>query len=293
MVIDAESLQTRCRQPLEPGVRYSGLLLGRSGMFYAYGARRVASGRWDAVLTIGDARTGDLKGSHTLRKAERGARAHWGKSWWIYGAALSGDERRIVLSYHGGDTTGADWFRISPPSDISAGGMAERRCRDRPPQWPCGPGRTDVPRVHGAVKAFGAGFIGATGGNDLLELDRRGHGVGRPGVRKNTSHLMDFAVDDDRRHVYVSACARRATIQRFDLEQGSREDVPSGAFCGSPLAISGGRFLFLAAGRVTKSGYPSPRTKELRLVDLEERGAGRRIPRSASPVDAVIVRLAR
>jgi hypothetical protein len=38
-VIDAQSLQTRCRHPLEHRISYSGLLLGRSGMFYAYGCR--------------------------------------------------------------------------------------------------------------------------------------------------------------------------------------------------------------------------------------------------------------
>jgi hypothetical protein len=293
MVIDAQSFRTRCSYPLEPGIRYSGLLLGRSGMFYAYGARRVGPGRWDAVLTIGDARTGELKSTHTLRDAERGTPTFWGKNWSVYWAALSADERRLLVSYHGGDTTGADWFRLSPTFGISAGGMAERRCVDRAPRWPCGPGRTDVPRVHGAVTAVGAGFVGATGTNDLLELDRRGQPIGRLQVRENTSHLMDFALDDDRRRVYVSSCARRPTIQRFDLERGRRASVPSGSFCGRPLAIYGDRLLFLAALRVSRSGYPTTATEELRLVDLEERDGGRRVPRSASPVDAVVVRLQR
>jgi hypothetical protein len=293
MVIDAQSFKTRCTHPLEPGVRYSGLILGRSGMFYAYGAKQVRPRRWDAVLTIGDARTGKLEGSHTLRQAARGGSASWGKNWLVYWAALSADERRLVVSYHGGDTTGADWFRISPSFDISVGGMAERRCVDRPPRWPCGPGRTDVPRVHGSVTAVGGGFVAATGTNDLLELDRRGHGIGRLRVRENTSHLMDFALDDDRRHVYVSACAKRPTIQRFDLDRGRRATVPSGSFCGRPLAIYRDRFLFLAALRANRSGYPTATTEELRLVDLEERDAGRRVPRSMSPVDAVVVRVRR
>jgi hypothetical protein len=292
-VIDAQSLQTRCSHPLEPGIRYSGLRLGRSGMFYAYGARPAGPRRRDAVLTIGDARTGDLKGSHTLREAVRRDPAHWGKDWSVYRAALSADERRLFLSYHGGDTTGADLFRISPTLDISATGMAERRCANRPPRWPCGPGRTDAPRVHGAVTAVGAGFVGTTGTNDLLELDRGGHRIRRLRVRENNSHLMDFALNDDRRHLYVSACARRPTIQRFDLERGRLGTVPSGAVCGRPLAIYGNRFLLLAALRGNKSGYPTTTTEELRLLDLEERGAGRRVPRSASPVDAVVVRLSR
>lgn len=34
-VIDPQSLETRCRHLLEYGVRYSGLLVDRSGMFYS------------------------------------------------------------------------------------------------------------------------------------------------------------------------------------------------------------------------------------------------------------------
>jgi hypothetical protein len=63
--------------------------------------------------------------------------------------------------------------------------------------------------------------------------------------------------------------------------------------CGRPLAIHGDRFLFLAAVRVSKAGFPTTTAQELRLLDLEERDAGRRVPRSASPLDAVVVRLQR
>jgi hypothetical protein len=128
LVIDAQSFQTRCRHPLEPGVRYSGLLLGRSGMFYAYGAKRVRSSRWDAVLTIGDARTGELKGSHTLREAARGASAstHWGKNWQVYSAALSAEATLPAAT-----------------------GFASRRgSTSRPAAWPSGAvwtGRRDGP----------------------------------------------------------------------------------------------------------------------------------------------------
>jgi hypothetical protein len=104
---------------------------------------------------------------------------------------------------------------------------------------------------------------------------------------------MDFALDDDRRHVYISACARRPTIQHFDLERGRRGTVPSGTFCGRPLAVYRDRFLILAAARVRKSGYPSTITEELRLLDLEDRDAGQRVPRSTAPLDAIVVRLQR
>ena len=72
-VIDAASFKTRCSYPLERGVRYSGLLLGRSERLYAFGNKRAGgSRRWDAVLTIVDVETGAVAASETLREAERG-----------------------------------------------------------------------------------------------------------------------------------------------------------------------------------------------------------------------------
>jgi hypothetical protein len=140
------------------------------------------------------------------------------------------------------------------------------------------------------VTAVGAGFVAATGTSDLLELDRDGHGVGRLRVRDNKGHLMDFALDRDLRHVYISSCARRPTIQRFHLVRGRRGTVPSGPFCGRALAVYRDRFLFLAAARVNKLGYPASVTEELRLLDLEDRDAGQRVTHSASPLDVVVVR---
>jgi len=184
VVVDTATLETRCTHPLEKGVRYSGLVLGRSGRAYASGAKRVgAPGRWDAVLTITDAETGAVAGSHTLRKAERGYRRDAGRDWYPYGGALSPDERRIAVSYHGNDTTGADLFTVSRDADVLGS-----------PRTPVG---IDIELAHGAVAALRTGFVATAGELGLLQLDRDGRVVRRVPIAPK-SHLMDLAVDTSR-----------------------------------------------------------------------------------------------
>jgi hypothetical protein len=287
-VIDAASLKTRCSHPLEKGTRYSGLLLGRSGKLYALGNKRAqGSKRWDAVLTIVDLETGAVVARQTLREAERGKWRGWGTDWFAYWGALSTDERRLILSYHGRDTTGADLFRISPGSRVSASGRAERRCHGRGPRWPCGPGRADIPLMHGAVAAVETGFLGATGEHGLLRLDRRARVVGRTPVATD-DHLMDFALGGARSLVYVSSCGRRPAIQRLDLARNRRQTLPSGRFCGRPLAVHRDRSLVLAATPVDRRGYPAGPPR-LRLIDLEDPHSGAAVRRSEAPLDALVV----
>jgi hypothetical protein len=287
-VIDAASFKTRCSYPLEKGVRYSGLLLGRSGRLYAFGNKVAGSApRWDAVLTIVDMETGAVTASQTLREAERGRWRGWGTDWFAYGGALSADERRLILSYHGRDTTGADEFRISRGSRVSASGRGERRCRGRGPRWPCGPGRVDIPFMHGAVAPVGRGFVGATGEYGLLRLDQRAREVGRTPVASD-DHLMDFALDGSRSRLYVSSCGRRPAIQRVDLARNRQRSWPTGRFCGRPLAVHHHRFIVLAATPLDRRGLPAAE-QQLRLIDLEDPGSGTRVRRSEAPLDALVV----
>jgi hypothetical protein len=152
--------------------------------------------------------TGAVAASETLRGAKRGRWRGWGTDWFVYGGALSPDERRLILSYHGNDTTGADQFLISAGSRVSASGRAERRCLGRGPRWPCGPGRVDIPLVDGAVAAVETGFVGAAAEDGLLRLDRRARVVERMPAAPD-EHLMDFALDGARSLLYVSSCGRR------------------------------------------------------------------------------------
>jgi hypothetical protein len=272
-VVDAHSLALRRTHPLAEGVRYSGLSLARSRVF-AFGVRRAKPGRWDAVVTVSDPRTGELLNTTTVRRAEPAGGGH---DWFVYWGALSEDERRLVLSYHGSDTTGADWLRVSPDAGVLPRGHGERR--------------TDSGSTHGAVVAVRGRFLSATGTDHLLELGRDARLVRRLPVRARKTHLMDFAEDADRRLAYVSSCGRRPTIQRLDLARGRRQTVPSGAFCGRPLTVHADRYLILDADRVGRLGYPRTSPDGLRVLDLRKPGGGRRVPLppSTGVLDAVVV----
>jgi hypothetical protein len=275
-VIDAATLKTRCRFPLERGVTYGGLTVGRSGRIYAYGFRedrRASSRNWvagAAVVTTLDSAGGALIDTYMVRRPRKGRGPQ--RDWWPYSAAVSGDERRLVVTYHGGTTTGADWVDLS--------GDAGRRCASHPPRRAC------VFAVHGSVEAFGRGFV-ATTGKDMIELAADGRMVRRLPVKTRHDHLMDFALDADRSLLYVSRCGMRPVIRRVDLTRDRQSSLPSGRVCGAPLAVGGG-MLVLNGGRVGRSGYPEGKLR-LRLVDLEHPGDGVLVRRQGRPQDAVVV----
>jgi hypothetical protein len=292
-VVDAATLEIRCRHPLENGIRYNGLLLGRSGRFYAYGSRPAAtSGRWDAVLTVGDARTGTLAGTQTLREAARGRWHGTDTDWFVHGASLSADERRIVVSYHGHDTTGADQFRVSPAGRVHPSGiarrMAERRCAGQPRSSRCWLGFTDLSPVHGTVVPAGTGFLGAAAERGLVRLDRDGRVVGRMRVRP-TSHLMDFAFEGGRSPIYSSSCDRRPAIQRIDPARQRQVTLATARLCGQPLAVHRGRFLILSAPLPSKPGHIRDWPQRLLLIDLDNPTSGKLVRRSGTPIDALVV----
>ena len=141
--------------------------------------------------------------------------------------------------------------------------------------------------ARGAVEPFGAGFL-ATTGSDVVEVGWDGDIVRRLQVKAHLVHLMNFALDAGRSLLYVSSCGRRPAIHRLDLERGGLRVLPSGGFCGEPLAVYGDRFLVLAAAHVDEAGVAGD-IEGLRLVDLEHPGGGKHLPGSVLSQDALFV----
>jgi hypothetical protein len=262
--LDAASLETRRRHPLPGGVSYDGLRLGRSGRIYAYGVRPDRGGAAPVVTIL------DAVGTVIASAAVPG---RTGRDWRMHWAAIAPDERRLVLSYHGGNTTGADW--VDPSRD------ALHRCPSRRRSRAC------AFEVHGAVEPFGRGFL-ATTGDRVIELGRDGRVIRRLRLRPRNIHLMDFALDTARERLYLSSCGRRPVIQRLDLARDRLETLPSGRYCGAPLAVGAG-FLVLAGARVDSAGYTAGGPAGLRLIDLARPGAGVPVPLAGRPLDAVVV----
>jgi hypothetical protein len=261
-VIDAISLRTRRRYPLQRGIRYRGMAVGRSGRIYAYGGRR-AGGSRIPVLTILDASGAPI--------ASRAVPGRTRRDWWVYWGAPSTDERTFVLTYHGANTTGADWL------DLSDGAM--RRCEGRDSDRAC------VFEVHGAVEPFGSGFL-ATTGSEVIEAAANGSVTRRLRAKPRNVHLMHFALDADRSVLYMSSCGNRPAVQRVDLARDRAKTIRSGRICGAAVAAGAG-FLVLA-GAPAEHGYDAA-DLGLRLIDLAEPGPGVPVRRPGRLLDALVL----
>ena len=259
--LDATNLEPRRRYPLARGIHYTGITLGRSGRLYAYGIRRVAVGRSVPTLTILDP-DGATIANHTVPgRTER--------DWSVHAGTPSAEERLFVLTYHGGNTTGADWIDLAPG--------ALRRCKSRESDKAC------IFEIHGGVEPYRDGFL-ATTGSHVVEVSRDGRVVRRLPLAPRNVHLMDFVLN--RSHLYVSSCGKRPAILRLDLARDRVQRMRSGRFCGVPFAVGAG-FLVMSADRVLR-GYAGD-VPRLRVIDLANPGPGVRVPHRGRPLDAVIV----
>jgi hypothetical protein len=71
------------------------------------------------VLLVLDQNSGAIADPLTVRPAQ-------GRDWYVTDAAVSSDERYLAVSYHGPDTSGADWISLSDPPQV---------CSDRTPAY--------------------------------------------------------------------------------------------------------------------------------------------------------------
>ena len=104
---------------------------------------------------------------------------------------------------------------------------------------------------------------------------------------------MDFAFEEGRSSIYTSSCYERPAIQRVDLDRRRQVTLATGRLCGQPLAVHRDRFLILSAPVSSEPGYTADWPQRLLLVDLDNPRAGKRIHRTGTPIDAVVVGEAR
>jgi hypothetical protein len=277
-VVHPRTLAVRARFRLDRGVGYRGILFARStGLLYAYGSRKgpyvdpqTEFGEHAAVVTVLRTADGRILARWTVREANR-------LEWWTYWAALSGDERRLILSYHGSNTTGADVLTLSGT------GFS-----------PCAPTRTVFARsgcsgdVHGMAEPYGEGFVAATGGTRVVVLDPRGEVVRRVRTGLQTHH-MDFALaEDGRTLVGVGPCGKIGGLWAVDLEAGTnvrlRPARGSTQLCGSRIVAAGGRLLVATGGGAPPYQWIRP---AVLVLDGRSGRTVRRIPTGSFALDVV------
>jgi hypothetical protein len=278
-VVQPRTLAVRARFRLERGVAYRGVLLARTtGLLYAYGSRQgtfvdrqTGFREYAAVVTLLRAAGGRIVGRWTVRAANR-------LEWWTYWAALSGDERRLILSYHGSNTTGADILELSGTAFA-----------------PCPPTATVFERsgcsgaVHGMAEPYGDGFVAATGETRIVVLDARGEIVRwvRTGLQ---THHMDFALGADGRTLYgVGPCEKIGGLRAVDLETEShvrlRPARGSTKLCGSRIVAAAGRLIVATGGGAPPYQWVPP---AVLLLDERSGRTLRRIRTGAFALDVVV-----
>lgn len=283
-VVDPETLRVRARLPLRRRVAFRSLVVGsESGRLYLFGnrpAKRKTPAPQGAVVAVLDPTSGAVLSTWNARRAD-------GRFWWVLDAAVSQDEHRLYLSYHGGCsesdvcTTGADWLDIV--------GDQARRCRRQPyPHSGC------LGRVHGSIEVYDGGLLATTGGARIIRLDRRGRVVRTWRSRVPRNHLMQFALDRKRDRLYaIGSCGYSGGLSRIDLKTGRARvtGYPSSnsrdSVCGERVAL-GPKSLVAAA----RNPQPVPQGSPSSLFVLDG-NTGRVIHSVVVPVetiDLVVVR---
>jgi hypothetical protein len=227
-VVATASGRLRMRIPLPAGLDARSLVVGsRSGTLYVLanreGTRRNEGEGLEssAQLLVVD------PGSRRVRKSIE-IRPHEGRDWYVNSAAVAPDERTLYVTYHGEDTTGADWIALPEL----------RRCRRSPHPWAgCLPNE-----LHGHLLPLAAGgFVAATGGPRLVRYDGSWRPVRKLDTQLAGNHLMDFAVTTRQDAVAaVGSCVYRPGVALLDLRTGRpRASTQQQDVCGERSAFAG------------------------------------------------------
>ncbi len=272
--IDPGTLRvTALRSVAVPEVPYRGLAVGpRSGRIYLFGDRSVGPDMGptrgppsDAAITVMNPQASAIISNMTVKVS-------YGLDWRVYNGALSDQEDRIYLSYHGPDTTGIDEFTLA----------GVRVCASsQDPSVACISG-------HGGFQFFHGSILVATGGPEIRLINPAGKIERTFNTKLNSDHLMEFGVSTVFNRLYaVGSCGYTPGMASIDLNGGHVFTPPAASgICGERV-VSAGRLLIVQRLRV-----PVPHTSEPgALVLVDEKGGSilRRIPTPSSPLDVLVL----
>lgn len=285
-VIDVSTARVQNRYPLPERVSFRSLAVGpKTGRLYLFGNRpaeaaqgtRDDQGGQDTIVAVLDAGVGKVRRIETIRKAG-------GRSWIMPWTDVSLDEEYLFVSYHGADTTGADWI------EVTSRGL--ERCRRKAPAGQgCIAG-------HGNVEAYGDHLLIATGTPQINETTRAGKVVRELDTKLEGNHLMEFAVDTATDRLYaVGSCGYTGGLSRVDLDTGQAKllaptrsglgtpSVRERAVCGESVAA--GPESLLVVGK-TLMPVPQPDARgSLLLIDGDTGEKIRTVRTPSEPVDVV------
>jgi hypothetical protein len=264
--LDPATLAVKQRYPLPAGSVFASLEIGlRSGRLYVAGNRGTDRNLGAPVVLVLEPSSGAVLQRLTVRLARGG-------QWSVFDAAVSSDEQHLAVSYHGTDTTGADWIRL---------GAAPRTCADRTPAH-----AACLALPHGAIAFRGHDLVATTGEGPLVELRLDGHRLQSWAPNLPRNHVMHVTLDSrGRRAVVPGSCGYTGGLSVIDLHSGTATVI------GYPDAVCGEAAAFVDPElvAVARNAVPTPEAapSEISFVDL----AARRIVRSTATRSDIVALL--
>jgi hypothetical protein len=280
VTFDLPTRHVRARHLLDTVTSYRSLALGpRSGQLYLFGNRHQAAGQ-AAVVAVVDPASGTIRSRWTIRPAS-------GRTWLVYRGVVSDDERRLVVSYHGPDTTGADVL-------TNTGGRL-RRCAAAAP-----PGAGCLADVHGDIILASGRLLATTGDPRQVEawtLDGRLRARWDSGLSGN--HLTELAVNAATRRLYaIGSCGYTGGLSVIDLDRGRARRLaaptPGGGGAGAPQPPICGERIETGPGdllSVARTSRPVPNPQSpgaLLLIDARDGRLLHTVSTPSEPVDLLV-----
>jgi hypothetical protein len=278
--LGADDLAVRSDLRLPGDVTFTAIEAGpRTGTLYLFGTRRGAP-----VLATAD-------GALTRIDTSQQLRAGGGRHWLVIAATVDAAESRLIVSYHGETTTGADVVDVSgSPALPTVVACA----------FPGGRGLGCLHDVHGTAAFVGDELAATTGSRAVVVLDAAGGTVKRRlDSELPQNHLMTLAAGPGADTVVVvGSCTQAGGVSVLDVANGdaTRRGYParrqrSGyrGVCGDSVATWGDTAVIAAPDPVGRGQYPTG----LFLLDLRAGGGDRtRFVRMASPLALLLPRAA-
>ena len=247
--LDPADLAVRERLALPADVEFTALVITRSGVPHLLGDRAGAP----VLVTLRD---GALSAPIELRPAAR-------RDWSISGAALSSDDRRLAVMYHGRNSTGADVV------DLASG---TREPCPRAVRSGC------LSIVHGTAAFAGGALVGTAGTSGLIVYRRNGKQDRVVDTELPRNHLMAMARDASTGIIVASVdCMVGRAVSIVNLERNSARMRRTA--CGDAVAVADGVAAIAGTDRALR-GHTRP---AVYLVDIR---SGRRLHavRTFSPI---------
>lgn len=247
-----------------PADKYRGLAVGRrTGRIFAFRSL-------GAKVEVLDAATGEGRNLFTFAPDRV-----------VLSGAISADEQRVYISYHADGAhapgTGIEWF------DLKEQG------------WQ----RGSWVSSHGDFAVVGNVLLAATGDSEILEVNDAAEVVRSVDTGFSDFHLMEFAVDPERRIVYaagdcihVGAGGLTATPwpQSGALPTRILSPLHNSAVCGNHISLEPAGKWMAIVRRVLVRNSPTPQSRTVMIVDSGTGKVLQQLTTSSDVIDVLAIR---